>query len=168
MHTPPTRNGIYAFVWPYFEPFLLQSPRLDREFEYLRDGKGNLIDKNHPEFQVNSDKYRHRVNKQTGIETLYDLRRPKIFEYYGPLWHHLEQFVDPKDVLQRKEFWVKTNFDAYVKALKKELHSVLRTDGVESMRGEKEPSSPFWQYRSKRPAQNFYRDHLEVFIDDKI
>lgn len=168
MHKPPSRNGIYAFVWPYFEPFLLNSPRLDKEFEYVKDGNGNIIDTDHPDYKKYVERYSSKINKQTGKTTLTKFRDPKIFEYYGPLWHHLSHFIDRKDVIKEHGAWVKTGFDAYVKALKKELHSTLRRDEFKEFRQENEPSLQFWQYRSKKPAQNFYRDHLEVFIDDKI
>jgi len=61
-HAPPAKKGIYAFVWPYIEKFLLGGEYADPKFrgkgqrnriQYVRDKDGNVIDSNHPDY----DKY---------------------------------------------------------------------------------------------------------------
>ena len=47
-HTPPARKGFYAFIHPYFEPFLLgggwaKVGQKHQKFEYLKDGNGNRV-----------------------------------------------------------------------------------------------------------------------------
>ena len=49
-HTPPARKGFYAFIHPYFEPFLLGGDwaklgkkNKQEKFEYLKDKDGNKI-----------------------------------------------------------------------------------------------------------------------------
>jgi hypothetical protein len=57
-HSPPCRRGFYAFVWPYYDFFLLSNGKttsypwaIGTKFSYVKDGKGNIIDDKHPEFE---------------------------------------------------------------------------------------------------------------------
>jgi hypothetical protein len=56
-HGPPCRRGFYAFVWPYYEFFLLSGGKWTSypwakgtKFSYVKDVKGNVIDDKHPEY----------------------------------------------------------------------------------------------------------------------
>lgn len=47
-HSPPARRGIYAFIWPYVERFLLNGYEMDpykpnAKYEWVRDKNGNRI-----------------------------------------------------------------------------------------------------------------------------
>jgi hypothetical protein len=55
-HAPPARRGFYAFVWPYYEFFLLggyanqiRSP--GSKFTYVRDKDGKIIGDTHPDYE---------------------------------------------------------------------------------------------------------------------
>jgi hypothetical protein len=57
MHSPPCRRGFYAFVWPYYEMFLLggyanQVWKPGSKFTYIRDKDGKVVDSKHPEFET--------------------------------------------------------------------------------------------------------------------
>lgn len=56
MHSPPCSRGFYAFVWPYYEMFLLggyanQVWKPGSKFTYARDKEGKVIDDKHPDFE---------------------------------------------------------------------------------------------------------------------
>jgi predicted nucleotidyltransferase len=167
-HKPPARHGIYAFVWPYIEKFLLGGNDLvnpkkrgkgqRNRVQFVKDKDGNLITSKHPEFPKHADISKnwtmpHNDDAENPEWKLYQNSSRKKFSYAGPLWHHLE--VPEFAVLARNGHWVKTDMDTYKKALKKELHSMLRGD--DSWRGAFQSS---FKFSSK--------DHLEVFIDEKI
>lgn len=46
-------------------------------------------------------------------------KKPHAFEYNGNLWHHLEKFVRPRDVLSRVRNWVCTSTAAFERAIRK-------------------------------------------------
>ena len=56
-HAPPASRGFYAFVWPFYELFLLGAPATDdpkvrgSKFSYVRDDKGNIIGDKHPDYE---------------------------------------------------------------------------------------------------------------------
>ena len=57
-HSPPAKRGFYAFLWPYYEFFLLSGGlwtnypwSIGTKFIYLKDAKGNIIDENHPDHE---------------------------------------------------------------------------------------------------------------------
>lgn len=58
-HSPPTRKGFYAYVFPYIELFLL-SGFTENQNKVKENNEGN-----------------------------WKLHRPRKFEYHGNLWHHL-------------------------------------------------------------------------------
>jgi hypothetical protein len=154
-HSPPAPKGIYAFVWPYIEYFLLggedyvnpklRGKRQRQRMSYVKDKDGNPITTDHPEY----DKYSAR-NKNWSMRTssddedykgvLYRNANRKKFKYDGPIWHHLE--VPEWTVLARRKEWVKTDMNAFIAAFRKELINIKR--------------------------HNYSKDHLEVFIEDKI
>lgn len=56
-HSPPCKRGFYAFVWPYYEFFLLSGGlwtnyawAIGTKFSYVKDAKGNVVDEKHPDF----------------------------------------------------------------------------------------------------------------------
>lgn len=74
-HSPPSRRGFYAFVWPYIEPFLLSGGTSsiggidgkNNRIEYLRDDDGNKVP-DHTEhgskiFSVMTTEYKHAWKK---------------------------------------------------------------------------------------------------------
>lgn len=89
------------------------------------------------------------------------LKKPKIFEYGGDIWHHLGKHLKPHQIIETSGSWVKTDMDTYFLALKSEFHETKR-----------EMIKNFSQYvqkselMKKDPYKRFYaKDHLEVFIE---
>ena len=97
-HSPPARKGVYAFVYPYIEVFLL-------------GGFGE-------------NKYVETDEKDEYGDPKLKLIKPRIFEYEGELWHHLGKHCHGSDIIQRHNEWYKTTFDVYVEALRKEFHEL--------------------------------------------
>lgn len=175
-HSPPSRRGIYAFVWPFVEKFLLSGDYADpkirgkgqrQRVQYVKDKFGNVVTSDHPEFEKHSDIpknwsfARKRTDapgqKQGSDEFEYDKEYYRVlyrnsprkkFSYNGPLWHHLTNGVTPDKILDEKGAWIKTDMDTYRDAFSKELHSM--------------------HSQKARSGYGTSLDHMEVFIDQKI
>ena len=136
-HTPPAKHGIYAFVWPYIEPFLLSD---EIGCPKWREGKG----------------ISQRWNEQS--RKIIKLRK---FDYEGPIWHHLHKTTDPRKIIAEKGNWIKTEFEDYVEALRKEFHS-MRKDFIKFLNYDPKAL----ELMTNNPAKTYCKDHLEVFIED--
>jgi len=131
-HSPPARRGIYAFIWPYIDIYLLSGDT----------GNNHVVDKNEK------------------------LLHPRKFNYYGPLWHHFGRQLKG-GVIARRGWWVKTSFEDFVYAMKKEIHylkksyrkEINKKEGIIEFSGPQHINSPFRFYS---------KDMFEVFIDEKI
>jgi hypothetical protein len=183
-HSPPARRGIYAFVWPYIERFLLGGSYADpkargkgqrQRIQYVKDKEGNPITSDHPDYEKSGEigknwsLTRNQQNKpwnpdeegnekNTPTQILYRNTPRKKFKYSGELWHHLGEFVKEDKILDRKGEWVKTDMNTFKDALKKELHRVMKDD-MEFGKGK--------QFRGLSSSSHVW-DQLEVFIDSKI
>lgn len=182
-HAPPARKGIYAFVWPYIEKFLLggaefidpkQRGKGQRQrMKYVKDKEGNVISSDHPDWEKSNQgekgkNWSFSRERPDSTETddydkqythfLYNNAARKKFKYNGPLWHHLHEFVRQDKILDEKGEWVKTDMATFKEALKKELHRVMKAD-MEFGKGK--------QFRGLSSSSHSW-DQLEVFIDQKI
>ncbi len=155
-HAPPAPKGIYAFVWPYMELFLLggddlvnpkkRGKRQRQRMSYVKDKEGNPITSDHPEYEKASEK-RKNWSMRTSSDgqdykgVLYNNANKKKFKYEGEIWHHL---IDVPDwtIFARHGDWVKTDMETFKKAFRKEIINVDK--------------------------HHYSKDHLEVFIEDKI
>jgi hypothetical protein len=202
-HSPPSNRGFYAFVWPYYEFFLLSSGldtsypwAIGTKFSYVKDSKGNVIDDKHAEYEhfSNSGKYwtvptklwynfekrnqpkedldYNDFKKEWDVVTnkwdtehaadakfvLAEKPSPKIFEYKGDIWHHLENTISPHGVLKKKGGWIKSTFEEYSKALEKDMHISRRLQASYS-------SNKGLPMSTKNPYRGVCKDQLEVFIE---
>lgn len=181
LHKPPTRKGIYAFVWPYIDQFLLGGYADPKErgkgqrnrIQYVKDKEGNVITKDHPEYEKLSNisknwsfsrnkegkpwDYERDKNEDDYKTVLYRNTNRKKFSYNGPLWHHLESYISQDKILDKRGMWVKTDMETFIEALKKELHQNLKFDR-EIGKGKSISGS----------VKSGGVEHLEVFIDQKI
>ncbi len=163
-HSPPCKKGIYAFIHPYYEPFLLGGLEYSgfgtkhSKFERIKDESGNPIQTN--ESYIEGYNGTNNWMKFWGIHYNdeggpYDLLKPKkvkIFEHKGELWHHLGQHLKPSEILRIKGSWYLTDFKSFGKALIKESNktkSFLKK----------------WEIESNNPFGYSSLDHLEVFIE---
>lgn len=188
-HSPPARNGFYAFPQNYIELFLLggdyASPKnkdATNRFVYVKDKKGNKITNDHPEFeklQNNPNFWTQQIGIKDGAEKneygYYDwddqivalIKRvhPRKFEYSGDIWHHLGEFVPQEKILKTKDSWVKTDMPTYLKAFKTNAHSAkkeMRQNQTHYNDGKFDISKADIQ---SNPLKYFSYDHLEVFIE---
>ena len=144
-HSPPCRRGIYAFVWPYIETFLL-------------GGYGDN--------QQKWNKGEIRVVEETGqiIEEPYgSLKPPRNFDYEGDIWHHSGRFLHPNKIIQKRGSWYKTTFENFIEALRKNLHdmkchSFNSEKAAESKRG-------YYPAPTNNPTHGWVKDDIEVFIE---
>jgi len=154
-HTPPARKGIYAFVWPYIDLFLLNGTT---KWEYEKDHKGE---------KVYYGDWTDKDGKPVPEKTIPKKTIPKmrVFDYYGDIWHHLKPHVQKNKILAERGDWVKTSFETFVEALKKEVHSGYSMDVLKDFRDKDSGYNPNWK-RTGKPFTNIGTDHLEVFIED--
>jgi hypothetical protein len=185
-HSPPARKGIYAFIWPYVEKFLLGGnkfidPKIRgkgqrNRIAYVKDKEGNVIKTGHPDFEKqveipknwslqrkHPDAPGHKIGDdefeydKEFLSVLYNNTNRKKFSYNGPLWHHLKDGVKQDKIIDEKGAWIKTDPETYVEALKKTLHQNLSAD------------REIFKGQALRGVTGGYGiDHLEVFIDQKI
>jgi len=144
MHKPPEHKGIYAFIWPYVEPFLAGWNK-----DYRRKtGK--------------KDEYGDDVERMIPI---------KKFQHHGDIWtHFVEEAKKTKVGKEYKGSWVKVD----TKDLPMLLGKIMATDAKTLKKpGGFEPegikhtiSDPY--KRGKANAITMSRDHLEVFIPGKV
>lgn len=83
-------------------------------------------------------------------------RKPRIFNYCGDLWCHLDTFK-PEHIIERNGSWVKVSIEDYKSGLKREKHS-MRKQMCECTKSSK--------YQSNNPFKWFSKDHLEIFIEN--
>ena len=185
-HTPPARKGFYAFIWPYYDLFLIggEYSRLgtkykNAKYEYLKDKNGNKIpyEFNENGTILNDFLKKHCVQGKIGnfkrgygeyeiSWKIYEVngfaaikKRPKIFTHTGELWHHLNnKAIKPENIIEEIGDWIKTDYDVFVKALKK--------DKIENMTMQKRTvQREFIEITPKSPYKGIAIDHLEVFIE---
>lgn len=143
-HHPPANRGVYAFVWPWIEPFLIGTGEEfdSRRQEFMRDKEGNRIESPQELTDENQkiwDKYeKYGTVKVKGKRYYIRNKKPKKFQYKGNIWHHLID-TKPHKVIKRKGSWILTDMETYKRLLRKELGAQSRMRTV--------------------------YDHLEVFIE---
>ena len=188
-HNPPRRRGIYAFVDGYVDLFLIGSTRepghISNKSMWLKDDDGNKI--KYDDFYDLTTEFDYKLGRrgikkewikflkirnirikdlceQDGFITI--LKKPKIFEYDGELWHHLGDNLKPHQIIETNGSWVKTTMEDYIIALNIERKRVIREkhkmemefNFKEVFKGRQDPFKP-------GIGINFSKDHLEVFIE---
>ena len=167
-HASPARKGIYAFVWPLIERFLIPQSTFDQSrMTWVRRKDGSKISYDDTDLEAEkwkksgkrlipvSEAPKGRKLKRAmkgmhqsepgSVKYLVTMKKPKTFTYKGPIWHHLESYVSEKDIIDRNGGWIKTGYKAWAKALGRE-----RGDEAAFLRRERMRHS---------------KDHLEVFIE---
>ena len=81
----------------------------------------------------------------------------------GEIWHHLEEYTDIKDVLQRHGSWVKTDIKTWAKAFSK-MSTIMRYG-----RAKYDLDYGINQHGDGKGVVGWYsKDHCEVFFDEKV
>jgi hypothetical protein len=86
----------------------------------------------------------------------------KKFKYRGNIWHHLEHQCKQSEIIDKKGTWVLTSFKTWEKAFSKE--SLNLRHGNKEYGGTKNINEPY----AAGVSGIFSKDHLEIFISDKI
>ena len=139
-HIPPAKKGIYAFIWPYVDPFL---------WAWKVNTKGMVSEE--------------AINKQ--IQKAGRLWRRK-FHYNGLLWTHFQDVVKGG---RRWGSWVEVHTDDLPEILKKqkhfdrkELQKLYCSLKMETGTGIRDP----YKIGSiDNGCFSLSREHLEVFIE---
>ena len=185
-HNPPRKRGIYAFPYPYIEKFLLGATddpsNISHKTQWLKDENGNKIkyEDFYGDYNPKSDKCDInpkyiRLLKKLGIKQkdiwsmsgnndvsyITIMKRPRLFEYDGDIWHHLGHRQKPEQIIATSGSWVKSTMDDYFIALTLEFRSAKK-DMIKTMKDYVAISDLMKQdpYRS-----HFTKDILEVFIE---
>lgn len=95
----------------------------------------------YPFLKNNKEKWKNRIQEQLLLDyniikqadqcednsfyRAFYLKSPKIFEYTGEIWHHLEHYAPLQlPVIKRYGSWIKTDFETYCKIFEMMLHQV--------------------------------------------
>jgi hypothetical protein len=129
-HSPPATRGFYAFVWPYYEFFLLGGSWTNlpwnkgTKFSYIRDKEGNVITDKHPQYEEisnreNSNQYwsaptkewsKHQEKSPDYDDPEYDAKRKALDEEWErdnkdtPRWAYIKK-PSPKIFEFDGELW---------------------------------------------------------------
>jgi len=189
-HNPPKKRGCYAFVYGYIDKFLIgttyEPGHISNKSYWLRDDNGNKI-------KCDDLFYTVKVKKSYSIEFIskispiyikllkkqkikvkdincykgytFVLKKPKVFEYNGEIWHHLGENLKPEQIIESNGSWVKTSMGDFELALKIEYKKLLKdkhkTDkefNILNFKGKQNPFNPSFGIK-------YNKDHLEVFIE---
>ena len=136
-HGAPEKYGIYAFLWPYIDWFLISG-----DTGKMKDDKDNL------------------KNKRSALNCTY-----KRFSVDGHIWIHLD--IPPKFqhmVLEERGSWVKIHSDNFVELFRK-VYAITTGEAIDLERrgwGQEEESD--LDKTIKSAFKSFTTDHLEIFV----
>lgn len=140
-HEPPANRGFYAM------------PKIAQEFFLI----GSLNKTQPGLFAKNSGSIENYwTNKLRQI-------RKEFRKDSGFVWHHLEEYTNQKDVLQRHGSWIKTDIKIWAKAFSK-MSTTMRYG-----RPKYDLDNGINQHGVGMGIIGLYsKDHCEVFFDEKV
>jgi len=152
-HAAPVKKGIYAFIWPYIEPFLFA-------WKHKFDIPPNEVTNKWTDKQW----IEYGKEEQKSFKKFYKDNKKK-FQYEGLLWTHFTD-LPPKYIRRRKGTWVEVHTSDWDEILKKQKHLDMKYDmkmdmehfGVKKLSVGKDP------YK-RGLGGSMSKDHLEVFIE---
>jgi hypothetical protein len=101
--------------------------------------------------------------KIDGVAYVRYLKPPKVIKYKGDIWHHLENYVEEKDVIMKSGSWIKTNMKTYEKAYKK-FDATERFNSLIEWKGNRLITTNFKGIPC-RATSCYDKDTYEVFIE---
>jgi len=135
-HQPPASRGFYAMPKIAQELFLVGSLDSTQLSVFAKDCK-------------NVENYWR--------DKLREIRK-EFRKTEGEIWHHLEEYTDHKDILQRNGSWIKTDIKVWSKSFSK-MSTKMKWGRSKDLGGEIFP----------RGITGIYsKDHCEVFFDEKV
>lgn len=133
IHVAPCYKGIYAFPRGYVERFLLGGATGELRAKVIKIN-GEMIQERdfyEEDWETIKPQYikwmkKNKISKKDLTNIYVDeksfiayFQKPKKFTYKGEIWHHLEEYIDKKEILDSRHGWIKTKYDVYLKALHK-------------------------------------------------
>lgn len=140
-HTPPATRGIYAM------------PKIAQEFFLV-----GSLDKTQPGLFSKNNRYIENYWRDKLRQIRKEFRKDDGF-----IWHHLGEYTNQKDIIQRNGSWVKTDIKTWAKAFSK-MSTILRC-GRAKYDLDMDINSV---YNGKGIIGNYSKDHCEVFFDEKV
>jgi hypothetical protein len=146
-HSPPAPRGFYSMPKIAQEFFLLGSlsktqPGIFAKEENVTKAK-----------EDNEDYWRDKLRQI----------RKEFRKTNGFVWHHLEEYIDPKEIVDRHGTWVKSDMKSWSIAFSR-MSTILRF-GREKYDLDNGITSP----GIGKGVLGFYsKDHCEVFFDEKV
>jgi len=135
-HQPPASRGFYAMPKIAQEFFLVGSLESTQPGVFAKDSR-------------NVENYWKDKLRQI---------RKEFRKTDGEIWHHLEEYTNHKDILQRHGSWIKTDIKVWAKSFSK-MSTIMKWGRHKDLGGEIYP----------RGITGIYsKDHCEVFFDEKI
>lgn len=133
IHVAPCYKGIYAFPRGYVELFLIGGSYGMHHKKYLKYNGERVLGRDFYDSDGNIKKEYINLMRRLNIKKseITDIDRseeewyiayhekPKHFTYKGDIWHHLDYYVDKKDIKDSRHGWCKTSYEVYIKALHK-------------------------------------------------
>jgi hypothetical protein len=147
-HEPPSSRGFYAMPKIAQEFFLVGSLSSTQPGVFAKSGENSINKKSE-----NPNYWRDKLREI----------RKEFKKNDGEIWHHLEEYTNHKDILQRHGSWIKTDIKVWAKSFSK-MSTILRygrhkydlDNGINQ------------QGRGKGIVGWYSKDHCEVFFDEKI
>lgn len=147
-HQPPTSRGFYAMPKIAQEFFLISSIG---EYQPSSVPKNNN-QKNKDWTETDWNNYHKKYDKALSA------MRKEFRKSTGQIWHHLDEYTNHKDIIQRHGSWIKTDIKVWAKAFSK-MSTIMKWGRSKDLGGEIFP----------RGITGIYsKDHCEVFFDEKV
>lgn len=140
-HSPPAKRGIYAMPKIAQELFLVSSLDKTQKGIFKKD------------ISVDGSDFRNKL-KQI---------RKEFRKDSGNIWHHLEEYTDNSDIIDRHDAWIKTDIKVWAKAFSK-MSTILRYG-----RSKYDLENNINVHGEGKGLTGWYsKDHCEVFFDEKV
>lgn len=162
-HAPPASRGFYAMPYIAQEFFLIGSlPNSTQPEQFPKSPQWNEkmteSEKVSWEKLIDDEDYWNAMAKRDRIvrrNIRKEFRKTKGF-----IWHHLIDYVDNCNVVQRHSSWVKTSIKTWQKAFRK-CCLTEKTDSFKSL-----SVNTINEVKSINGC--YSKDHYEVFFDEKV
>jgi hypothetical protein len=148
-HSPPAPRGFYAMPLIAQEHWLLGALPSTQP-DHFPKGLDDLVLE---EYKSVEKKVHRKIRKE--------FRKTS-----GYIWHHLDDYVDNCDVVERCNSWVKTSLRTWQKAFTK--CSINNRYGIPFDKQKRGADDIRSINAAKGVAGNFAKEHFEVFFDEKV
>jgi len=158
-HAPPATRGFYSMPYSVQEFFLISSMNKYQPGTMPKDVK---YDNTLPSDEMQKRWDEHDKRRRKALSAM----RKTFYRKHGNVWHHLQEFTAPNEIISRHNAWIKTSMEAWRKAFTK--MTLVRRYGENRDSG--------WDLSTdsiNEPARSglmgvYSKDECEVFFDEKV